>query len=57
MPLDLFGNALDSREIWDECVDNYYWDYFAAPREQETSFPALLTGLRSKVEGALIARA
>ncbi len=54
---DLFGNALDSRDMWEECVDKYYWDYFAAPREQETSFPALLTGLRSKVEGALIARA
>ena len=28
---DLFGNPLDRREIYDGCVDRYYWDYFLVP--------------------------
>jgi len=37
---DLFGNPLDRREIYDACVDRYYWDYFLVPAES-TLWPTL----------------
>lgn len=39
---DLFGNPLDRREIYDACVDRYYWDYFVVPAES-----AYLTALQT----------
>jgi FkbM family methyltransferase len=39
--LDLFGNPFD-RDQWDNVIDRFYWDFFAAPSEQVDSFRAKL---------------
>jgi FkbM family methyltransferase len=31
---DIFGNSLDDPEVYDRCVDLYYWDYFLCPAEK-----------------------
>lgn len=53
---DLFGHALATTEDWDECVDNYYWDYFAVPRERAADFSERLAGQLDRVESSLVGR-
>jgi hypothetical protein len=28
---DLFGHAITTAEDWDECADNFYWDFYMVP--------------------------
>jgi len=51
---DLFGNALASAEDWDECADNFYWDYFMAPKERGAEFRDLLRGQLERVDACLM---
>lgn len=39
--LDLFGNPFD-REQWDNVIDRFYWDFYAAPVERVDAFRAKL---------------
>lgn len=50
---DLFGNSLATPEDWDECVDNYYWDYFAVPRKRATEFRMQLRGQIDRVDACI----
>ena len=31
---DLFGNAFVESDIWELCVDQFYWDYLLVPPEK-----------------------
>jgi FkbM family methyltransferase len=42
---DLFGFPLQDRKIYDQCVDQYYWDYFLLPYERSA---ALAVTMRAK---------
>jgi FkbM family methyltransferase len=39
---DLFGNPMATAEEWHECVDNFYWDFYAVPAERAQVFEGLL---------------
>ncbi|CAD5926169.1 UDP-N-acetylglucosamine--peptide N-acetylglucosaminyltransferase 110 kDa subunit [Planktothrix agardhii] len=41
---DLFGNPIESIDIWRECVDSFYWDYYLVPQEKLSFFCQILTG-------------
>ena len=41
---DLFGNPIESIDIWRECVDSFYWDYYLVPKEKLSFFCPILTG-------------
>jgi len=45
---DLFGNPIESIDIWRECVDSFYWDYYLVPQEKLSLFRSLLTGFEEK---------
>jgi len=45
---DLFGNPIESIDIWRECVDSFYWDYYLVPQEKLSFFASILTGLKEK---------
>ena len=51
---DLFGNALATPGDWHECADNFYWDFFMAPRERGAEFSGLLRGQLDRVESSLM---
>ncbi len=38
VPYDLLGNRLDTRELWESCIDTYYWDYYGVPTERSDEF-------------------
>jgi FkbM family methyltransferase len=40
---DLFGNPIESIDIWRECVDSFYWDYYLVPQEKLSFFCRILT--------------
>ncbi|MFM6456335.1 MAG: hypothetical protein ACKPH7_31505, partial [Planktothrix sp.] len=46
---DLFGNPIESIDIWRECVDSFYWDYYLVPQEKSSFFCPILTGKVSEV--------
>lgn len=46
VPFDLLGNRLDTRELWDACIDTYYWDYYGVPAEKSAEFGTRLGGFR-----------
>jgi hypothetical protein len=39
---DLLGNEIPCAEEWDQCVDNFYWDFYAVPAERSGQFADLL---------------
>jgi len=39
---DLLGNRISSAEEWDQCVDNFYWDFYGVPAERSGHFADLL---------------
>ncbi len=39
---DLFGNVIDSLELWQRACDNVYWDYFLVPAERATAWVELI---------------
>jgi hypothetical protein len=41
---DLFGHTLATAEDWDECTDNYDWDFYMVPKRRAPGFNALLSG-------------
>jgi FkbM family methyltransferase len=41
---DLFGHPIATAEDWDECADNYYWDFYLVPDEGAGSFSERLAG-------------
>jgi FkbM family methyltransferase len=41
---DLFGNPIKTIDIWRQCVDVFYWDYFLIPFEKLPVFCAALIG-------------
>jgi FkbM family methyltransferase len=40
---DLFGNPIENIDIWRECVDTFYWDYYLVPQEKLSFFSSTLT--------------
>ena len=47
---DLFGFPLQERKTYDECIDQYYWDYFLLPHERSA---ALAVTMRTKAAAIL----
>jgi len=41
---DIFGNAMNSLEVWRTCVDSFYWDFYLVPNEKIKSFTADIHG-------------
>jgi FkbM family methyltransferase len=41
---DLFGYLLNDPEIYDQCVDRYYWDFFLIPNERLSDIGERLRG-------------
>lgn len=46
---DLFGNPIENIDIWRECVDTFYWDYYLVPQEKLSFFSSTLTAQVSQV--------
>lgn len=40
--VDLFGNAVDDKAMWDRVCDQVYWDYFCVPSERVGWITSLL---------------